>query len=162
MLIESTSHFSQLISKVNRMLPTLLQPYLTFNGQCDEAIAFYQKALGAEVVIRMQFNESPDPTPEGILPPGFEEKVMHCTLKIGEAILMCSDGCEPTKTGFAGFSLSLALPTEEDAHRLFANLSEGGQVTMPLGKTFWSPCFGMLADRFGVSWMISVNHPVTV
>lgn len=137
------------------MKKTLIEPYLFFGGRCEEAIAFYRAALGAEVEMLMHFKDSPDPTPPGMLQPGFENKVMHASLRIGGCRVMVSDGCGPS-SGFAGFSLSVALPTEAEAAKAFAALSEGGNVTMPLGKTFWSPCFGMVADRFGVGWMVTI------
>jgi len=134
----------------------IIQPYLFFNGRCEEAIEFYRKALGAEVQMMMRYKESPEPPPPGMLPSGWDNKVMHGTLRIGETIMMVSDGCSE-KIGFEGFSLSLSVPAEVEADRVFAALAEGGQVRMPLGKTFWSQRFGMLADRFGVGWMISVT-----
>jgi PhnB protein len=137
------------------MQNTLIEPYLFFSGRCEEAIAFYRSAIGAELEMLMHFKDSPDPVPAGMLPPGFETKVMHASLRIGSSRVMVSDGCEPA-AGFQGFSLSLAFPTEADAAQAFAALSEGAKVTMPLGKTFWSPCFGMLTDRFGVGWMVTL------
>ncbi len=139
------------------MSSNTIQPYLTFSGRADEAIAYYREALGAEVAMLMRFDESPHPVPPGMLQTGFEKKVMHATLKIGGAILMLSDGCDD-KARFGGFSLSLALPTEADAHKAFAALSDGGKVQMPMAKTFWSPCFGMVADRFNVAWMVTVTE----
>jgi len=138
------------------MTQTSIQPYLFFGGRCEEAIAFYRTAIGAKVEMLMRFSESPDPPPPGMLQPGFENKVMHATLQIDGTLLMASDGCDDT-SGFKGFSLALSLPTEAQAHKAFEALSQGGQVQMPLGKTFWSPCFGMLTDRFGVAWMVSVT-----
>jgi PhnB protein len=132
-----------------------LTPYLTFSGQCDVAIEFYRQALGAQVEVLMRFHESPEPPPPGMLQPGFENKVMHATLRIGEATLMCSDGCDD-KSQFGGFNLALAWATPEEARKAFDALSQGGQVTMPLCETFWSPCFGMVTDRFGVGWMITI------
>ena len=133
-----------------------IQPYLFFDGRCEEAIGFYQRAIGAQVESMMRFNESPDPVPEGMLPPGSENKVMHASLKIGDVTVMASDGGCSGKTSFNGFSLSYAVPDEAAAKRAFDALADGGQVQMPLGKTFWSPCFGMLTDRFGVGWMVGV------
>jgi PhnB protein len=135
---------------------TWIQPYLFFGGRCEEAIEFYRKGLGAEVQMLMYHKDSPDAHPPGMLQPGFEDKVMHATLSIGGAIVMASDGCDD-KSRFDGFRLSLALPTEADAQRAFAALSDGGQVQMPLTATFWSPCFGMVTDRFGVGWMVTVS-----
>ena len=137
------------------MSSTLVQPYLFFNGRCQEAIEFYRDALGAQVEILLHFKDSPDPLPPEMLKPGFENRVMHTSFQIGETRLMASDGCEE-ESSFSGFSLSISVATEAEADRLFAALAEGGQVRMPLGKTFWSPRFGMLTDRFGVGWMINV------
>jgi PhnB protein len=133
-----------------------IEPYLFFNGRCEEAVEFYRKALGAEVLMMMRFKESPESPPPGVLPPGCEDKVMHASLRVGDATMMASDGSCNGQANFQGFSLSLTAADEADAKRKFAALAEGGQVQMPLGKTFWSPCFGMVADRFGVGWMITV------
>ena len=133
-----------------------VQPYLFFNGNCEEAVEFYRQALGAEVEMMLRFKESPEPAPPGMVPPGFENKIMHCSFRIGSTMLMASDGCSADKPKFEGFSLSLTVPNEAEADRAFAALAAGGQVRMPLGKTFWSPRFGMVADRFGMGWMISV------
>ncbi len=137
------------------MLSPLIQPYLMFGGRCEEALEFYRSALGAQVDMLLRFSESPDPTPPGMLPPGFENKVMHASFRIGDNVLMASDGCE-VEAQFKGFSLSISVATEAEADRYFAALSDGGQVQMPLTKTFWSPRFGMLTDRFGIAWMINV------
>ena len=137
------------------MLTTTIQPYLFFGGRCEEAIEFYRKGLGVQVELMMLHKDSPEPPPPGMLQAGFENKVMHATLRIGGATLMASDGASD-KSRFDGFRLSLALPTEAEASRAFTALSDGGQVQMPLSKTFWSPCFGMLTDRFGVGWMVTV------
>jgi PhnB protein len=136
----------------------LLQPYLFFDGRCEEAIEFYKKALGAEVETLMRFKESPDKPPPGTVPPGSEDKVMHASLSVGDAVLMMSDGNCGGDTKFNGFSLSLTVADEATARRMFDALAEGGRVEMPLGKTFWSPCFGMVADRFGVGWMVGLEH----
>ena len=136
-----------------------IQPYLFFNGNCEEAIEFYRKALGAEVEMMMRFKESPEPQPPGTVPPGFENKIMHASFRIGQTTVMASDGCSADKASFQGFSLSLSVPGEKEADRVFAGLSEGGEVKMPLTKTLWSPRFGMVQDRFGIGWMISVAPP---
>jgi PhnB protein len=133
-----------------------VQPYLFFDGRCEEAIGFYRQKLGAEVVMLMRYKETPKDS--GTCAPGTEEKIMHCTLKIGDTTLMASDGHCENKTTFKGFALSIAPPSIPEAQRLFAALSEGGQVQMPLAKTFWSPSFGMLTDKFGVFWMINAAH----
>ncbi len=134
-----------------------VQPYLFFNGRCEEAIEFYRRALGAKVEMLMRNKESPEPAPPGMLPPGSGDKVMHATLRIGDGVIMASDGTCSGKPEFAGFSLSLAAKDAADADRLFGALADGGKVQMPLGKTFWSARFGMVTDRFGVGWMIGVE-----
>jgi PhnB protein len=138
-------------------MSTLIQPYLFFGGRCEEALEFYKSAIGAKVEMLMHHKDSPEAPPPGMLPPGFENKVMHASFRVGDSVIMGSDGCGET-TKFEGFSLSLTMPTEADAQRVFAALSDGGKVTMPLAKTFWSPSFGMLEDRFGVGWMVTVPH----
>lgn len=132
-----------------------IDPYVFFDGRCEEAIAFYQKTLGAEVEMKTRFSESPD-CDASMIPPGSENKVMHASLRIGDSRLLMSDGNCTGKAKFDGFSLSITVPTVADAKRVFAALSDGGQTTMPLSETFWSPSFGMLADRFGVHWMVYV------
>lgn len=136
------------------MTQPVVQAYLFFGGRCEEALAFYTQALGARVQMVMHFNESPDPVPDGMLKPGFEKKVMHASFQVGETTVMASDGCGEEQH-FAGFSLSITLPTVADVDRVFAALADGGKVTMPLNKTFWSPRFGMLTDRFGIGWMVT-------
>lgn len=125
-----------------------------------KALDFYKKALGAEVRFLMRFKESPEPPPPGAMPPGSENKIMHSVVRIGETDIMASDGHCTGKPVFQGVALSLDVTTEAEADRLFNVLAEGGQVQMPIGKTFFSPRFGMVADRFGVSWMI-VTQPKT-
>jgi PhnB protein len=134
----------------------IVQPYLFFEGRCEEALEFYRSALGAEVMMLMRFKDSPEPAQPGMCPPGSENKVMHATVRIGEAMLMASDGRCTGHPSFQGFSMSLTVYSEAEADRLFAALADGGQVRMPLTKTFFSPRFGMVADRFGVSWMVHV------
>ena len=131
-----------------------VQPYLFFDGRCEEAIEFYRQALGAELLMMMRFKDSPDPPPPGMVPPGSENKIMHASMRLGETEVMASDGSCMGKPLFQGVSLSLSVSSEAEADRLFSVLGEGGQVQMPIGKTFFSPRFGMVADRFGVSWMI--------
>jgi PhnB protein len=132
-----------------------VQPYLMFNGRCEEAIEFYRKALGAEVEMLLRFKDAPD---QSMCTPGMENKVMHASLQIGESLVLASDGRCTGEMNFAGFSLSLTLKNVADADRFFAALSDGGQMQMPLTKTFFSPRFGMVADRFGVSWMVYVTQ----
>jgi PhnB protein len=137
------------------MKTALIQPYLFFGGRCEEALEFYRTALGAKVDFMMRYKECPEPMPPGRIPAGFGNKVMHATFHVGGTTLMASDGCEEGAS-FAGFSLSLTLPTEAEVDRAFAALAAGGKVEMPLTKTFWSPRFGMLTDRFGIGWMLSI------
>jgi len=134
----------------------LVQPYLSFEGRAEEAIKFYQQALGAEVLMKMQFKDNPDLK---TISPGSADKVMHATLRIGDSIVMASDGHCTGKPGFQGISLSLTAPTPADAEKYFKALSAGGQVQMPLTKTFFSPSFGMVDDKFGVTWMVMVPDP---
>ena len=130
-----------------------IEPYLFFEGRYEEAIDFYHDALGAEVQMMLRFKESPQPE---MIPPGGEEKIMHATLTIGSTSLMTSDGhCGGTQS-YHGFSLSIAAADKAEAERYFDALRDGGEVTMPLEQTFWSPAFGMVTDRFGVSWMVNV------
>ncbi len=128
-----------------------VQSYLYFDGRCEEALEFYKRALGATDITVMRFKESPSPE---MIPPGSENKVMHCNFRIGETQLMASDGRCEGKPRFEGISLTITVPTAEEAERLFAAVGEGGEVQMPMTETFYSPRFGMVADRFGVSWMI--------
>jgi PhnB protein len=131
----------------------LVQPYLFFEGRAEEAVELYRKALGAEVTMLMRYKESPEP---GSIPPGGENKVMHMSLRIGDSVVMGSDGRCSGKPAFQGVSLSLAVKSDAEAEQRFAALSEGGQVQVPLTKTFFSSRFGMLTDRFGLGWMVMV------
>ena len=133
----------------------LVQPYLFFDGRCEEALEFYRHALGAEVQMLMRYSESPEPAPPGMVPPGSELKVMHASFRIGESVVMASDDCSGQTKSIAGFSLSITVADAAEARRCFDALEKGGTVQMPLGRTFWSPCFGMLTDRFGVGWMLN-------
>jgi PhnB protein len=133
-----------------------IQPYLFFDGRCEEAIEFYKSALGIKVEMLMRFKDSPEPPQPGMCPPGSEHKVMHASFRVGDTLVMASDGMAKGKPEFKGFSLSVDAATAAEADRLFAALGKGGQVQMPLAKTFYSPRFGMVADRFGVSWMVIV------
>jgi PhnB protein len=130
-----------------------VQPYLSFEGRCEEAVEFYHKALGAEVTVLVRFKESPDP---GMCSPGTLDKVMHMSFHIGDTTLLASDGRCTGQPNFHGFSLTLTVADDAEAERLFASLADGGQVQMPLTKTFFSSRFGMVGDRFGVPWMIIV------
>jgi PhnB protein len=136
-----------------------VQPYLFFEGRCAEALEFYRQALGAEVMMAMRFKESPDPA---MIAPGSEDKVMHAALRIADTTIFASDGRCQGRPSFEGFALSLTARDAREADRLFGALADGGQVQMPLGETFFAQRFGMVADRFGVSWMVIVEkgtHP---
>jgi PhnB protein len=134
-----------------------VQAYLFFDGRCEEAIEFYKKYLGAKVEMMMRFKESPEKPPANCMPTS-DEKIMHASLRIGDTTVMASDGMANGKPEFKGFSLTLNAKDETEADRLFNALAQGGQVQMPLGKTFFSPRFGMVADKFGVSWMVIVEQ----
>lgn len=133
-----------------------VQPYLFFDGRCEEALEFYRRALGAEVTMLMRFKDSPAPQPPGAVPPGCDDKIMHTSFRIGDTTIMASDGQCLGRPSFQGFALSLTVADAAEAERLFAALADGGQVQMPLTETFFSPRFGMAADRYGVSWMVIV------
>lgn len=133
-----------------------IEPYLFFEGRCDEAIEFYRQSIGAEITALMRYRESPEPHQPGMLPPGSEDKVMHGAIRIGDTTVMLSDGRCSGKPVFQGFALTLTAPDIAGADRMFAALADGGQVQMPLAKTFFSPRFGMVTDRFGVLWMVIV------
>lgn len=134
-----------------------VQPYLFFDGRCEEALEFYRSALGAEVTMLMRYKDSPTPAQPGMVPPGSDDKVMHASFRIGESTLNASDGGCGGNAKFDGFSLSLNVADDATAERCFAALLDGGTVNMPLGKTFFSSRFGMLVDRFGVHWMVYVT-----
>jgi PhnB protein len=129
-----------------------VQPYLFFEGRCEEALGFYRRALGAEVLMLMRYGESPDAAAHGQA-----DKVMHASLRVGETTVFVSDGRCSGEPSFQGFSLSISATDEAEAERVFASLAEGGQVQMPLAATFFSSRFGMVADRFGVLWMVMVS-----
>jgi len=134
-----------------------VQQYLFFDGRCEEAIEFYKSTLGAKVDMLMRFRDAPEQPPAGTCAPGADNKVMHAAFRVGDTLVMASDGMEMKgKPEFKGFSLSVDAKDEAEADKIFAALGKGGQVQMPLGKTFFSPRFGMVADKFGVSWMVIV------
>ncbi len=137
----------------------VVRPYLNFEGRCEEALEFYRAHLGAEIVEMMRMKDSPEPCPDGSMPPETGNKVMHALFKIGESTLMASDCRCSGEAKFHGISLAYNPPDEAIAGRAFAALADGGEVCMPLGKTFWSPCFGVVNDRFGVTWMMNVEAP---
>jgi PhnB protein len=131
-----------------------VEPYLSFNGRCEEALEFYKKALNAEVTALMRFSDAPQPMPPGMIAPGSEHKVMHCSMRAGASTIMASDGKCDGKPVFQGISLSIGADNTAHAQALFNALADGGQVQMPLAKTFFAERFGMVNDRFGVSWMV--------
>ena len=136
-----------------------IQPYLFFDGSCEQALAFYQTALGAKVDLMMRYKEAPPQQGAGMqIPPGYGDKVMHVTFRIGDAVVMAADDCTGKTQSHSGFALSLNAPDPASAKRSFDALAQGGEVTMPMQKTFWAPAFGMLRDRFGVHWMVSAAH----
>ena len=136
-----------------------VQAYLHFDGHCEEALEFYGKVLGARVGMLLRYKDSPEPPPPGMVPPGWDNKVMHASFRVGDSVVMASDDCTGQHAGFHGFQLSVAVADEAEAERRFAALAAGGQVRMPLTKTFFSPRFGMLTDRYGVAWMVIVPEP---
>ncbi|MEO6103343.1 MAG: VOC family protein [Pseudoxanthomonas sp.] len=138
-----------------------IHPYLFFDGRCEEAIAFYRKALGAETVMLMRYGDGPEGSaqcPDGSTPPA--DKVMHACLQVGDTQLLLSDGFSGGKPEFKGFSLSLTAADDAEARHLFDALAEGGQVQQPLQATFFSSSFGMVADRFGVGWIVTVPQAI--
>ena len=138
-----------------------LEPYLTFEGRCEEAIEFYKKALGAEVTMLMRMKDNPEPgnQGEGCVPTAANaEKIMHASLNIAGNTVMCSDGMMQDQPGFKGFALSITAADQSAARRYYDALADGGQPFMPLGRTFWSSCFGMVNDRFGVCWMVGTDQ----
>jgi PhnB protein len=130
-----------------------LQPYLFFDGKCEEALNFYKKAVGAEPKMLMRFNQAPD---QSMISPGSENKVMHAQVQIGDTTVLMSDGRCTGNTNFQGFALTLTAKSETEADKTFSALADGGKVTMPMAKTFFSPRFGTLTDKFGVGWMVLV------
>ncbi|QBC32563.1 VOC family protein [Pandoraea sp. XY-2] len=130
--------------------------YLFFEGRCEEAIAFYEKVLGAKRGMLMRYSESPEPCPSGMLPPGSENKIMHGEFTIGDSMVMASDGMVSGKPKFDGFSLSVDFAEVATAEKAFHALADGGEVNMPLGETFFAKTFGMVKDRFGMNWMVIV------
>jgi PhnB protein len=138
-----------------------VQPYLNFEGRCEEALDYYRKALGAEVKMLLRYADGPPPSSEGcsgMLPPGSEKKVMHAEFRIGDTTLMASDCFCSGKPSFQGFSISLTPPNDAEAKRLFDALADGGEVRQPLIETFFASSFGAVADRFGLGWMVTVRR----
>lgn len=131
-----------------------VQPYLVFGGRCEEALVFYQKALGAEILSLMRFRDSPMPPACGARPANADDKIMNASFRLGESLLMASDGPCDGSTRFSGVSLSITVPETEQANRIFAALAEGGEVLVPMTETFFAQRFGIVADRFGLSWLV--------
>lgn len=131
-----------------------VQPYLFFEGRCEEALMFYRDVLGAEITQLMRYSENPEPPPPSMLPPGSENRIMHASLRIGDSTVLASDGNCSGANRFDGFSLTLTAANDAEAERLFAVLAEGGQIRMPMTTTFFASRFGMLADRYGLGWMV--------
>src|SRR3954470_16820040 len=131
-----------------------VNPYVTYKGNCREAIEFYKRALGAEVVFVQTVGDSP------MSNMGPAENIMHCTIKVGNSTIMMSDDPRPEAAeGGGSISLAIGLNDPEQAGTIFANLAQGGSVVMPLEKTYWAEAFGMLTDKFGVRWMINCDAP---
>jgi PhnB protein len=141
------------VTMQNSLKTATLNNYLFFSGRCEEALNYYVQHVGAKIGMLMRFSDSPDPLPEGMLAPGFDNKVMHCEFTLGDSKVLASDGCGDG-TVLSGFSLALTVATAEDAERVFTALAKDGQVTMPLAETFWSPLYGQVIDQFGVAWMV--------
>jgi PhnB protein len=137
----------------------IVNPYLNFNGRCEEALEFYREAIGAQIEMVMRNNQSPDEPPPGMLPPNSGNKIMHSSFRVGDTVIMATDGGCGGEGKFEGVSLAVSVKTEAEADRIFNGLASGGQVRMPLTKTFFSPRFGMLADKFGLGWMIVTQSP---
>ena len=135
-----------------------IQPYLFFDGRCQEALDYYVSALGAKVEMSMRFKDSPEPAGHGQMPPGSENNVMHASFRIGDTVVMASDGYGKGKPVFQGFALSLSVNSPAEADRYFSALAKGGTITQPLIQTFFSPSFGMVTDKFGVPWMVVAEH----
>ena len=131
-----------------------VQPYLFFDGRCDEALEFYKKTIDAKVDMLMRFKDAPD---QSMISPGSHDKVMHAAVRVGDTQVLVSDGRCLGKPNFQGFALTITAADAAEGERRFNALADGGQVQMPLGKTFFSPCFGAVADRFGVGWMVYVE-----
>jgi PhnB protein len=132
-----------------------VQSYLSFEGRCEEAIEFYKGAVGAEVTALLRNKEMPGDGEHGCSP-GAEDKILHSSFRVGETELMATDGRCTGKANFEGIALALSVADDAEAQRRFAALADGGQVQMPLTPTFFTSSFGMVADRFGVTWMLTV------
>jgi PhnB protein len=134
-----------------------VEPYVMFSGRCEEALEFYKTAVDAKPVMVLRFDESPDKNHPMPLPPDWGNKIMHCGFMVGQTLVMASDGMTTDQVDYSGVSLSITADDEAQAKRMFDALSVGGNIFMPLSPTFWSPCFGMCTDKFGVSWMVGID-----
>ncbi|HMI51215.1 MAG TPA: VOC family protein [Candidatus Saccharimonadales bacterium] len=132
-----------------------VDPYLLFNGNCEEAFKFYEKLLGGKIVMKMTHRESPMAAQT---PPEWQDKIMHIRMDVGDRVLMASDAPPGHYEKPQGFSVSVTAKDPAEAERFFNELSKNGKVIMPLGKTFWSPAFAMLVDRFAIPWMVNCNQ----
>ncbi|WP_016954958.1 VOC family protein [Catenovulum agarivorans] len=157
---QAVAQREQKLNQTIKMHQANLNTYLFFNGQAEAAIAYYQQHLSAELTLMMRFNESPDPIPEGMLPKGYEQKIMHAQIKVADHELFISDGCAPDEQP-QGFSIALTLTESEEVERIFNALAQDGNIIMPLEKTFWSPLFGQVKDKFGISWMLMLPDEQT-
>ncbi len=137
-----------------------IQPYLFFEGRCEEALDFYKQAIDAQVEFLMRYDDNPSPPQQSMIPSGNGRKIMHAEARVGDTSILASDGMCTGNADFQGFSLTLTVANEAEARRRFEALAEGGKVTMPLAESFFSPSFGMLVDRFGVNWMVIVPQPM--
>ncbi|TMN73386.1 hypothetical protein CWB85_04530 [Pseudoalteromonas sp. S1727] len=135
--------------------------YLFFSGRCEEALTYYQTHLDAKIGMMFRFNESPEPIPEGAIPANFDDKIMHSEFTIGDMKLLATDGCNDSvdEVNYSGFNLTLTIDSEQALRRIFAALSQDGQVRMPLAETFWSPLYGQVTDKFGIGWMLMLPTP---
>ena len=133
-----------------------VQPYLFFDGKCDEALEFYKKAVGANPTMLMRFKDAPD---KSMITPGTENKIMHAAVDIGATKVLMSDGRCQGNTNFQGFGLAISAKNEAEADKMFDALGVGGQVTMPMAKQAWGDEFGMCVDQFGIDWLVNISQP---
>jgi uncharacterized glyoxalase superfamily protein PhnB/uncharacterized protein YndB with AHSA1/START domain len=154
------NNFARHVEAKQAARPAAVQPYLFFRGRCEEAIEYYKAKLGAEVLMQMRFKDNPEKPGPDKVPPAFDNRIMHATLRVAGAEISMSDGMRSGPTDFDCVSLSLNLPTEAEADRVFSALASDGKITMPIGKTFFAQRFGGVTDKFGVQWMVIV-HPIT-
>jgi PhnB protein len=156
--IDKVALSSRTLHSLIQAMKPVVEPYLFFGGQCEAALNYYHQYLGAEIRMIMRYRESPEP-PMCPLPEGWGDKIMHAAFTIGASRLMGSDGMKEAVPE-DGHCLSITMPDEAAARRAFAVFADGGKTFMPIGKTFWSACFGMVTDRFGIQWMVTVPEDV--